>query len=691
VQGSNEGCASERVDFRIDGSLKHRTGSLQVAGHQGSESTVGEALPLLEATTAPLLTPDGIAMNHPTIPDLQTSVPKRGIGANGPLIVLLTIAGITGLWAGTQYVASQLGYHANLGPAVYAAPQSMRGLSLAAALLCASTAIVFAVRPGNLALSLLFAVSAAAMFVVYLGPVYSPVQLLRWISVYRNVPELELVISRGMLVAGVAAVASAMGILLVSNSRPRRKASSSHGTARWEDGQALRNDDGLLIGRHLSGRELHRFNGEGHLLTLAPTRTGKGVSAVIPNLLDYLGSVFVLDVKPENAAVTARRRRELGQDVRILDPFAAVGGWDGFNPLDLIDIESPDAIDDARMIADMMVTVEGEGAENVHWNETARAFLAGLALHIKSSAPKEDQHLLRLRKLATLRRGTPRAAGPFEELLTQMLDSRAVDGLVARAAAVLLQKPFKERGSVVSALHRHTEFLDSPHLRATLCSSTFDPADLKRKRMSVYLCLPSDRLPEYHRWIRLMIGCTLRLLMRTRGRSPQRVLMMLDEFQNLGRLGPVERDISLAGGFGVQFWLFVQDISRLKATYPQTWETFFTNGEVLQAFGASNDRTTSEYLSWLTGETTIFLESENESRGVSRGKMFSTQRGTGQAVSEKGRRLLTPDEVRRLDRDLQLVFLKGCDPIVAKRINYLSDPAFRGQFDPNPQYDRIPA
>lgn len=66
-----------------------------------------------------------------------------------------------------------------------------------------------------------------------------------------------------------------------------------------------------------------------------------------------------------------------------------------------------------------------------------------------------------------------------------------------------------------------------------------------------------------------MVGSTLRSLMRTAGRPAHRVLMLLDEFQNLGRLGPVERDISLAGGFGVQFWLFVQDLARLRATYPQ--------------------------------------------------------------------------------------------------------------------------
>jgi type IV secretory pathway TraG/TraD family ATPase VirD4 len=67
--------------------------------------------------------------------------------------------------------------------------------------------------------------------------------------------------------------------------------------------------------------------------------------------------------------------------------------------------------------------------------------------------------------------------------------------------------------------------------------------------------------------------------------------------------------LQVAGG--VRLWLFVQDIARLQDAYPRTWETFFTNTDVLQAFGASNDKTTSDYLSWLTGETTIFVESEN--------------------------------------------------------------------------------
>jgi type IV secretion system protein VirD4 len=110
---------------------------------------------------------------------------------------------------------------------------------------------------------------------------------------------------------------------------------------------------------------------------------------------------------------------------------------------------------------------------------------------------------------------------------------------------------------------------------------------------------------------------------------------------------------------------------------------------VLQAFGASNDRTTSDYLSWLTGETTIFVESENQSRGVSRGRWWNSQRGTGQTVAERGRRLLTADEVRRMDRNDELLFLKGTEPLLARRLNYLTDLEFRGQFDPNPQHQAV--
>src|SRR5205823_9324867 len=121
----------------------------------------------------------------------------------------------------------------------------------------------------------------------------------------------------------------------------------SHGSARWGSPGIFAGETGLLLGR--SNDTLLRLPGEGHVLTVAPTRSGKGVSCVIPNLLDHPGSVLVTDPKGENYAVTARWRGAQGHAVHALDPFDVVGGTASYNPMDLIDSASTDVADDARL------------------------------------------------------------------------------------------------------------------------------------------------------------------------------------------------------------------------------------------------------------------------------------------------------------------------------------------------------
>ena len=299
--------------------------------------------------------------------------------------------------------------------------------------------------------------------------------------------------------------------------------------------------------------------------------------------------------------MTARRRRELGSSVHALDPFGVVGGTAAFNPLDLIEASdgqaSADANDDAWMLADMLVVPKGRGGDHGFWDEEARALLAGLILHVAANAPPELRTLTHVRELLTL------PPEPFQVLLKDMLESESAGGLVSRAAARLLQKADKERSGVVSSAQSHTHFLDSPRMAAVLGSSSVDLASLKREHLSVYLVLPPERMDTYRPWLRLMIACSLLAMTRTLGRPRERVLFLLDEFANLGRMGPVERDISLAGAYGTSFWLLLQDLAQLKGTY-EKWQSFLANADVLQAFGV-NDWETAEYLSKMTGDATI--------------------------------------------------------------------------------------
>jgi type IV secretion system protein VirD4 len=170
---------------------------------------------------------------------------------------------------------------------------------------------------------------------------------------------------------------------------------------------------------------------------------------------------------------------------------------------------------------------------------------------------------------------------------------------------------------------------------------------------------------------------------RERQRPAERVLFLLDEFAQLGRMRPVERGVTLVGGYGVTFWMLVQDLAQLRKAYPDAWETLLANADVLQAFGI-NDWETAEHLSRLTGDTTVVVETDSETWGTSTGRTAHRQEGQSSSRSERGRRLLTADEVRRMPRDRMLIFMRGCGPINARRIDYRTDPGFAGLAEINP-------
>jgi type IV secretion system protein VirD4 len=404
---------------------------------------------------------------------------------------------------------------------------------------------------------------------------------------------------------------------------------------------------------------------------------------VIPNLLDHPGSVVVTDIKGENYRVAmARRCLDLGHEVHALDPFDTVGGSSSFNPIDLVDPYGPDAADDAVMIADMLVVTGARGGDHQFWDEEARALLTGLVLHVAQLPDPNERTLPHLRSLLT---GTP---SELEQLWDEMT---AAGGLVRRAAARVLQKADRERSGVISSAQSHTHFLDSPRMERVLGSSSLDLDALKRGRTSVFLIIPPDRLEAYQRWLRLMIAVSLRALTRTPGQPAQRVLFVLDEFANLGPMQPVVRAVSLMGGYGASFWILLQDLAQLRGTYPEKWGTFLANADVLQAFGTA-DQFTAEYLSKMTGVSTIRVESSNSSEGRSHQDlhiMGGTHHGTGSSVSETGRPLLLPDEVRRLGPEKQLLFVKGSNPVLADRVNYLRDPEFTGLYSENPMYHQV--
>ena len=442
---------------------------------------------------------------------------------------------------------------------------------------------------------------------------------------------------------------------------------ATHGSARFAtdaETRPLAGDAGLLIGRDSRSGRLLRYSGPSHLLTIAPTRTGKGVGTIIPNLLDYPGSVICIDPKGENARITARHRGNFGP-VHVLDPFGVTGlPGAAFNPLDRIDPAGLDLADDCMTLADALVYDAPDEAGEAHWNEEAKALIAGIILSIVTSEAPATRNLATLRDRLTL---APQA------FTAQLEAMQAQGGLAARAANRHLGKSDREAAGVLSAAQRHTHFLDSPRMTAVLGRSDFSFADVKAKPTSIYLVLPPDRLATYARWLRLMLAQGLTDLARAPASTAKPVLFLLDEFAALGRLEPVERAMGLMAGYGIQLWPILQDVHQLRALYERRAGTFLSNAGVLQIFGV-NDHDSAKLVSDLLGQETVVFETMSRA-------LDSEQSGISFGSQHVARPLLTPDEVRTLREDYQLLFLAGQRPIVAAKLKYYADREFAGRFD----------
>ena len=386
--------------------------------------------------------------------------------------------------------------------------------------------------------------------------------------------------------------------------------------ARWADDREVTSnrwrfgsERGMLYLGERNGVRIGRAD-DRHQITIGGSRTGKGVSLIVPTLLTYEGSVVAIDIKGELARETAAaRRKHLGSNVIVLDPFGASSlPSSGFNPLAEIQkqVEGisepyPFAIDDAAAIAESLIV---QSSSEPHWSDAARVLVQALILMVLLDAP-DHQHLVTVRDMLTLRDPslnsiqTEHECSREEALFRYMTqDEHKVHfhGLIAGVGEQFLGMGEKERGSILSTARTQTAFLDSSKLQATLRKSDFALADVKRRNTSLYLCLPSRYLGAQFRWLRMIISMTLQECERIEAKPPLPVLFVLDEFAMLNKMDVILKAAGHMAGFGVKLWTILQDLGQLEDTYGKVWETFFGNSAVATFHGIS-DMKTLEYLS----------------------------------------------------------------------------------------------
>jgi type IV secretion system protein VirD4 len=328
--------------------------------------------------------------------------------------------------------------------------------------------------------------------------------------------------------------------------------------------------------------ELLIYTGDGHLITFAPTGTGKTSGPVITNALRHPGQLVVLDMKGEVYAATARARRAMGQDVCVVDLRDGSEGG-SLNPLDLTIRCGTDPAATARSFAAELIERGGDERERF-WNDWAETMIAGATAWLLADRPAEERRISSLFDLFTQDDVVYRMA--------VLLDEKKVQNRAARAAfASFLQLPEQNtRPSVLGTVQSHLRLFDSDLTRRLTDTTTMDiDGFLAGKPMSLYIVVPPFRLAAYRPLLRMWLSGLILLLTQRRHPPEERTLMLCDEIGNLGKLEALLMATTLLRAGGLTVWSFWQNAAQLQIYGPQA-NTLIDNAGVIQIFGIRNYR-----------------------------------------------------------------------------------------------------
>jgi type IV secretion system protein VirD4 len=210
-------------------------------------------------------------------------------------------------------------------------------------------------------------------------------------------------------------------------------------------------------------------------------------------------------------------------------------------------------------------------------------------------------------------------------------------------------------------------------------ASSFNPDDLRKGKMTVYLVLPPEHMRAQSPLLRTWISSLLRAVVRGGLQERTRVHYVLDESSSLGHLEALDDAVDKYRGYGVRLQFYYQSLGQVKKCFPEGQDqTLLSN--VSQVFFGINDLATAEYVSNRLGEETIVITSGGTSTGTSSQSSNNNQtshtysRNQNNNWQQHGRKLLKPEEVMSLHKETAITFTPGVPPICSTLVKYFEEP-----------------
>ncbi len=468
-----------------------------------------------------------------------------------------------------------------------------------------------------------------------------------------------LIISASLATAPVIVL-----VLLILTPKKR----SLHGDARFAKRSEIHKaglfaEKGIIVGK--IGARYLVFGGQEHVLLDAPTRSGKGVGIVIPNLLSWPDSTVVLDLKQENWDITAGYRSEHGQKCFLLNPATRDYKTHRWNPLFYID-DNPDfRINDIQKIAQMLYP-DVDGTDPM-WSSSSRSFFLALVLYTMETEDKE----------VTIGEVFRLASGGDDKRFHAIIKDREEEGNPLSGECVgafndYLNTSTNTRTSIRKTFTSRLELWANPVIDAATSGNDFDLRDLRKKRMSIYVGITPDDLvrmaPLINLFFQQVIDLNTRELPQQNPALKYQCLLLMDEFTAMGKVGILSKGISYIAGYGMRMLPIIQSPAQLGDVYGDKQADNFIQNHALRIIFPPKQIKTAEEISRTLGDQTV--------KSKSRSRQLTGKTNKSENISDQRRALLLPQEVMQIGKDKEIIILENSPPISCNKIRYYDDKTF---------------
>lgn len=471
----------------------------------------------------------------------------------------------------------------------------------------------------------------------------------------------------------------AAGIGIFYSSQKNYRRGEEHGSARWGDARQIckkysqkpYSQNILLTQNFRISLDTHKHRRCLNILVVGGSGAGKSRGFALPNIMQCCCSMVITDPKAELLRKTGGLLEKKGYEVRVFDLINPDTSF-CYNPFEYVH----DDKDVLRLISNLIqnTTPKGSQSSDPFWEKSETALLQALMLYLLHEAPPEEQNFAMIMEMlgsAQVKEEDEDYESPLD-ILFDRLEMRDPDSIAVKQYHIYKQAAGKTAKSILISVGVRLAAFNLPQIAKLTNTDELDLSSMGERKVALFCCIPdADTSLNY------LVGMIYSQLFQTLyymadrvhgGALPVPVNCIMDEFPNVSLPNEFEKILATCRSRSIYCSIIIQNMSQLKALFKDSWESLVGNCDEFLYLGG-NEKETHKYVSELLGKETIDTNTYGQTKGKS--GSYSTN------FQQSGRELLQPDEVRMLDNQNALLFIRGERPILDAKYDLMKHPNIR--------------